>query len=100
MDGKHSLLILSLVSIFVSTSAKAIPEQIPYQISQKSSQKNTSFRSTFKPPKQNKPKFTIGGATRGNTCDIDQEYNNEITALVPASDQSLTMHVTRTITFP
>ncbi|MEM9276573.1 MAG: DUF928 domain-containing protein, partial [Cyanobacteria bacterium P01_F01_bin.143] len=77
--------------IFVSTSVKAIPEQISDQISQNSSQKNTNFRSTFKPPKQNKPKFTIGGSTRGNTCDRNQKENNEITALVPESDQSLTM---------
>ena len=106
MNYKTCLIILGLAIASNPISANASPLQpTANPVEQSSSQKSdlqpektpestnnfNSFSSSFKPPDKGQPKYTIGGATRGDTCAIEREDQNEITALVPAKNQSLTL---------
>ncbi len=95
MKIKNTLIVLSSIAALFPTSVNALPWRFSqsnsnYQQVQKS-QTSSSFRTTFRPPNKGQPKHTVGGATRGDSCTIDREDKNEITALVPAIDQSLTL---------
>lgn len=95
MKTKNSLIILSLIAVLTPTSVNAFSWKSPrlnFNVQQKQKSKTTnSFIATFKPPNKGKPKYTVGGATRGDSCAIDQDNKSEITALVPAASQSLTL---------
>ena len=98
MNYKIPLITLGLAIALIPRSVIASPLQNSDQKSDPEPQKATSstnnsssFSSSFKPPNRGQPKYTIGGATRGDTCAIEREDKNEITALVPAKNQSLTL---------
>lgn len=95
MQAKNTLIAISLIAALIPTSANAFPWKFPklnsnIQQRQKSKTHN-SFITSFKPPNKGQPKYTVGGATRGDSCAIERENKREITALVPAADQSLTL---------
>lgn len=97
MNYKTSLITLGLAVAFLPSSVSAFSghnsqkksDSQPVKITKRTN--NHSFSSSFKPPNKGQPKYTVGGATRGNTCAIDQENKSEVTALVPEKDQSLTL---------
>ena len=95
MKIKNTLIVLSSIAALVPTSANALPWRFSKSNSNsqqvQKSRTTTSFRTTFRPPNKGQPRHTVGGATRGDYCTIDREDKNEITALVPAIDQSLTL---------
>ncbi len=95
MKPQNTLIVLSLIAALAPTAASAFPWKFPQLNSpsqpEQKSRTTTSFLTTFKPPNKGQPKYTVGGATRGDSCAIDREDKNELTALVPAIDQSLTL---------
>lgn len=95
MNYKTCLITLGLAIVLpISANASALKsdrQSDPQPQKTTSTSDYSSFSSSFKPPNQGQPKHTIGGATRGNTCGIEQEGKNEITALVTAKDRSLTL---------
>lgn len=95
MKYKKILIILSLVVSLIPTTANAFPVKLSQssnvQKPQSSKKATNSFLTTFRPPNKDQPQYTVGGATRGDSCAIDQENNSEITALVPEKEQSLTL---------
>ena len=95
MKIKNTLIVLSLIFALAPTSANAFPWKFP-QLNSSSQQEQkpkdtVGFFTSFKPPSKGQPKYTVGGATRGDACAIDREANNEITALVPSANQSVTL---------
>ena len=94
----NRLITLGLAIAFIPILANASSLQNSEQKLDSEPQKTTSstnnssgFASSFKPPDRGQPKYTVGGATRGDTCGIERENKNEITALVPAKNQSSTL---------
>ena len=94
----YNRLIMGLAIVLISKTVNASPLPNSDQKSDpkppettESTNNYSNFSSSFKPPNRGQPKYTVGGATRGNTCAIDREDKNEITALVPAKNQSLTL---------
>ncbi|MCC0178296.1 DUF928 domain-containing protein [Waterburya agarophytonicola K14] len=81
--------ILSSDIVHASPQKKS-PQNSNSQPEQKTKTTNNSFTS-FKPPNKSQPQYTVGGATRGDTCAVDRKDRNEITALVPEKEQSLTL---------
>ena len=75
-------LTLGLITILSSNVTNASTES--------KSQNSNNSTSSFRPPGKSQPRYTVGGATRGNTCGIDRKNKGEITALVPQKDRSLT----------
>lgn len=77
------------------TLANALPSKTPLSNSNSQQVQNSTTTnrlvSLFKPPNNKKPKYTVGGATRGDSCAIDSENKTEMTALIPASEQRLTL---------
>ena len=94
MNYKICLITLGLAIVLpVSANASALKsdrESDPEPQKTTSTSDYSSFSSSFKPPNRGQPKHTIGGATRGNTCAIEQG-KNEITALVTTKERSLTL---------
>jgi hypothetical protein len=95
MKYKNNLIIFILIATLFPTSAYAFPEKF-LNVNLHSKQAQTikttkSVITSFRPPNRSQPKYTVGGAVRGNTCAIDKEKKSEITALVPAIEQSLTL---------
>ena len=97
MNYKTYLIILGLAIAFIPVSANAFPEHDSSKNSNLPTAKTTkaansfNFLAGFKPPDRGQPKYTVGGATRGNGCAIDLEDRIEMTALVPKKNQSLTL---------
>jgi hypothetical protein len=94
MSWKIAVTAFSLIATLMSTTANALAGTQPQVNSNsQSSQKtksNQNFAANFKPPRKGQPEYTVGGATRRDSCAIAQEDKNEITALVPERKQSLT----------
>jgi hypothetical protein len=93
MKYQKTLIVLSLIASFIPTIATALPIQISQILnSQKPelSKTNKSFSISFRPPKNSQPRYTVGGAVRGNSCAIDRD-SSEMTAIVPEKDESLTL---------
>lgn len=97
MNLRNLLINLSLIVVFSPTVANALLEESIQLNSQdkqaeaSKSQTNNNIAIIFRPPSTSEPKYTVGGGTRGDSCAIDKAEKNEITALVPAIEQSLTM---------
>lgn len=95
MKIQKTLITLSTIAILFPTSANAFPWKL-FKLDSQTKQvqqpakTQTNFLTTFKPPNNSQPQYTIGGATRGDTCAIDKADKSEIAALVPAINQSLT----------
>jgi hypothetical protein len=95
MKYKNALIIFILIATFFPTSTYASPGEFA-NLDSNSKQAQTakttkSLIANFRPPNRSQPKYTVGGAVRGNTCAIDQGKKSEITALVPEIEQSLTL---------
>lgn len=95
MRAKNTLILIGLITTLIPTSVNAFPWKLPRLSSNRQQvekpKTNNSFITTFKPPNKGQPRYTVGGATRGDSCAIDRENKSEITALVPAANQSLTL---------
>lgn len=97
MNLKTTLITSVLTIALIPTSAIAFPwnkspENSNHPQAEKARSTNKlNFLTSFKPPNKGQPKYTVGGATRGDSCGIDQEDRYEITALVPQSEQSITL---------
>ena len=94
MSYKIFLIVFSCISVLSSGIANASAKEksthnSDSQTQQKTRAINNSFTG-FRPPNKNQPRYTVGGATRGDTCAMDQNNRGEITALVPEKEQSLT----------
>ena len=97
MNYKIRLISLGLAIAFLPISVIASPSQNSDRKSDSEPQKttsstNNSISNSFKPPNQGQPRYTVGGATRGDSCGISQEDGNKMIALVPTENQSLTLH--------
>ena len=65
---------------------------IGVQAQNKSIYTNKNDRVTFEPPKGDKPRQTVGGASRGKQCPLDsQAIDLPITPLIPTTSQALTV---------
>ncbi len=95
MKSKNILIFLILIVALFPTLAHALPGKLPKLNSNstpaRASKISNGFITSFRPPNRSQPRYTVGGAVRGNPCAMDSENKSEITALVPAIEQSLTL---------
>lgn len=91
MINKNSLSQRHLFSALVLTLSLVSTWSTEVKAQNKSIYTSRKHQITFAPPQGNKPRYTVGGATRGKPCPLDSiEQTLPFTPLLPTNSRSLT----------